>query len=215
IGNYPTAVGSNFGSNAYLADFAYWSGVTLTVNEAEALYNGARPNTIRPSGLGEYYPIDGLAWPEPDLSGSGLNGTVTGTTGNGAGPPIMLFTPRWPQFAAFTSVTALVDGWEVQAPQPPHRRLERGGALFGGDLGTEGLYAVWKNSGWEVQPPPPPHRRPERGGALFGGDSGVEGLYAVWKNGGWEIQPPQPPHPRPERGGAIMLGEQGIEATFV
>src|SRR5208337_3461536 len=25
VGNYPTAVGSNFGSNAYLADFAYWS----------------------------------------------------------------------------------------------------------------------------------------------------------------------------------------------
>lgn len=81
-----------------LADVAYWT-VALTDFEVLALANGARPYQIRPKSILRYWPLDGLASPEPCLIGSTVlspaNGTLTGTA-KGFGPPVMLFTPRWP-----------------------------------------------------------------------------------------------------------------------
>ena len=92
-------------SDSYLSDFAYWN-VTLTPGEAKALASGVRPNTIRPSSLVIWLPIDGLQSPEPDLSGNAYNGTVTATS-LAPGPPVTLFTPRAPMFtvaaAGFTA----------------------------------------------------------------------------------------------------------------
>lgn len=94
---------SNTGFPGRLADACLWN-ITLTSGEISALSQGARPFNIRPSGIIGYWPIDGLQSPEPDLSGNANNGTLTGTS-SAAGPPIMLFTPRWP---AFTFIPAAV-----------------------------------------------------------------------------------------------------------
>jgi hypothetical protein len=78
-----------------IADTAIWT-VALTASEISALANGARPNTIRPANLIFWWPLGGIQSPEPDLSGKANNGTLTGTA-PAFGPPIMQFTPRWPQ----------------------------------------------------------------------------------------------------------------------
>jgi hypothetical protein len=79
-----------------ICDVAVWS-AALTALEVAALANGARPYQIRPGSLIGYWPLDGLQSPEPDLSGNANNGTLTGTS-LAFGPPLMQFTPRWPQF---------------------------------------------------------------------------------------------------------------------
>ena len=85
--------------NGRAADAAGWN-VVLSAGEIAALANGARPNTIRPTALQGWWPLDGLQSPEPDLSGKATNGTVTGTALAPGGPPVMQFTPRWPQVLA-------------------------------------------------------------------------------------------------------------------
>jgi hypothetical protein len=73
-----------------LAEHAVWHNV-LTADEIAALARGVSPNMIRPINLELYWPLWGVASPEPDLSGHSLNGTVTGATlANHApvGPPI-------------------------------------------------------------------------------------------------------------------------------
>jgi hypothetical protein len=82
--------------NGFLADPAIWN-AKLTAAEVSALANGARPGTIRSASLAGWWPLGGLQSPEPDLSGNANNGTLTGTN-PAFGPPIMQFTPRWPQF---------------------------------------------------------------------------------------------------------------------
>jgi hypothetical protein len=80
------------GSTADLA----WFNTNLTAAEVTALAKGARPNTFR--SLLQWFPLGGMgSTTEPDLSGNANNGTVTGTS-PAFGPPIMQFTPRWPQF---------------------------------------------------------------------------------------------------------------------
>jgi hypothetical protein len=83
--------------NGSLADVAIWN-VTLTSLEIAALAAGVRPGRIRPSSLIGWWPLDGLVSPEPDLSGRANNGTLTAAPALDFGPPISLFTPRWPQY---------------------------------------------------------------------------------------------------------------------
>jgi len=89
IGNDSGLV-SGFGGR--IADVAVWND-WLTPAEIAALAQGVRPGNIRSASLQRWYSLDGINSPEPDLSGFGNNGTLTGTT-NAAGPPLMLFTPR-------------------------------------------------------------------------------------------------------------------------
>jgi hypothetical protein len=100
----PTTIGALYSSgspslffNGMIADVGMWN-VILAAGEIAALAAGARPYTIRPGSLVGYWPLDGLASPEPDLSGNANNGTLTGTALGASGPPLMMFTPRWPQF---------------------------------------------------------------------------------------------------------------------
>lgn len=93
LGNDAHTSGRNFGGR--MADIAIFD-VCLTVGEIAALAAGARAPYVRPGSLVGYWPLDGLASPEPDLSGNKFNGTLTGTT-LGPGAPISLLTPRWPQ----------------------------------------------------------------------------------------------------------------------
>jgi hypothetical protein len=101
-GSNPFMIGydSNFSPardfNGSLADAAHWS-AALSTSEVVALAAGARPSTIRPLSLLGWWPLGGVQSPEPDLSGNKNNGTLTGTA-PAFGPPIMQFTPRWPQF---------------------------------------------------------------------------------------------------------------------
>jgi Concanavalin A-like lectin/glucanases superfamily len=82
--------------NGIAADVGLWS-VRLSLSELVALSKGARPYQVREQSLVGYWPFDGLQSPEPDLSGFKQNGTLTGTV-SAFGPPIMPFTPRWPQY---------------------------------------------------------------------------------------------------------------------
>jgi hypothetical protein len=89
------------------ADFAFWN-AELSAAEMRAIGVGyARPGRIRPLSLIGWWNMDGLQSPEPDLSGNQYNGTLTGTT-SGFGPPISMFTPRWPQFMAPVTVPTLM-----------------------------------------------------------------------------------------------------------
>ncbi len=83
--------------NGTLADIASWN-VVLTAAEFAALALGARPGRIRRSSLNGWWPLDGLQSPEPDLSGNKFNGTLVTAVASNPGPPVMQFTPRWPQF---------------------------------------------------------------------------------------------------------------------
>lgn len=97
-----------------LADLALWN-VALTPGEVSALASGMRPNRVRPGALRLWLPLDGLASPEPDFSGGAFNGTLFNGPTLGAGPPVTLFTPRWPQFLGATAAT----------PWKPVRELKR------------------------------------------------------------------------------------------
>lgn len=61
-----------------IAEVALWKGHTLTQAEVTALHNGARILSIAPAYLKGYWPLWGVATPEPDLSGNAYHGTVTG-----------------------------------------------------------------------------------------------------------------------------------------
>jgi hypothetical protein len=74
-----------------MADAAIWD-ATLTLIEIAALAKGMRPPQIRPASLKGYWPLAGLQSPEPDLSGSKNNGTLTGTQA-AFDPPLSLATP--------------------------------------------------------------------------------------------------------------------------
>lgn len=78
-----------------LADAAIWN-VVLTAGEVLALSLGARPGLIRPQNLLDWAPLDGTQSTEPELSGNKNTTTLTGTA-YAAGPPLMMFTPRWAQ----------------------------------------------------------------------------------------------------------------------
>ena len=93
-------IGSRNNANSFFngnyADICQWT-VVLTAAEVLALSKGARPYTIRPGSINAYWPLDGFASPEADLSLSKNNGTLTGTA-LAFGPPVAMFTPRWPQY---------------------------------------------------------------------------------------------------------------------
>jgi hypothetical protein len=93
LGYDPQTAGRHFPGT--IADGALWN-TNLTTAEFLALSKGARPGTIRPGSLMVWQPLDGIQSPEPDLSGNKKNGTLTGTA-PAFGPPIVPFTPRWPQ----------------------------------------------------------------------------------------------------------------------
>lgn len=94
-----------------IADVAIWKAATtvspLTNSEIVALSAGARPYQIRPGNLIRWWPIDGLQSPEPEFSGAADNGTLTGTALATTAPPVMQFTPRWPQFNTIAVTTPI------------------------------------------------------------------------------------------------------------
>lgn len=97
-GNPPVSIGYSAQNtqvtlDGSMADVGLWSSV-LTANEVLGLARGQRPYMVRQSTLLGYWPLDGRASPEPDLSGKGNNGVLSGTT-IAAGPPETLFTPKW------------------------------------------------------------------------------------------------------------------------
>jgi hypothetical protein len=95
--------------NGSIADFAVWKTV-LSTSEILALANGARPGSIRSGLLELWWPFDGIQSPEPDFSGLARNGTLTGTT-LAFGPPVMMFTPRWPQFTEIATAPTFSPAW--------------------------------------------------------------------------------------------------------
>jgi hypothetical protein len=95
--------------NGRIALVAEWN-TSLTAREHLALAKGALPWTIRPVNLVGVWPLDGLQSPEPDFSGNANNGVLTGTA-LAAGPPVMMFTPRWPQFNFAAAAPSFSPAW--------------------------------------------------------------------------------------------------------
>ena len=115
----------------------------------------------------------------------------------------------------YVPLQQIVYGWEIAPYQPAHPRLERFGALVGGNDGIEAPLINWFNVGWEVLPYQPSHPRLERFGALIRGNDGIEAPFFNWLNYGWEVPPFQPSHPRSERTGAVTWGDEGIESPLI
>ena len=79
----PLYLGNAYYSGAYsrvfdgsLAEFAIWNSI-LTAANARSLIDGVLPTAIESPVC--YFPIPGDSNPEPDSSGNGYTGTVTGT----------------------------------------------------------------------------------------------------------------------------------------
>jgi hypothetical protein len=99
-----TFAGNNNFFNGLLADVAIWN-TNLSTLQIAQLAKGYRPFNVNIANLKGWWPLDGLQSPEPDLSGFANNGILTGTT-NAFGPPIMPFTPRWPQYNIIPAAAA-------------------------------------------------------------------------------------------------------------
>lgn len=83
IGNQPTATSN--APDGRIAHVGIWSRA-LSADELRSLALGAHPFQLV-DGLVRYYPIFGNESPEPDYSGNGAAGTVTGTSAID-GPPV-------------------------------------------------------------------------------------------------------------------------------
>jgi hypothetical protein len=90
-----------------IADVAVWN-IALTQTEVRGLAAGARPWQIRNASLLGWWPLDGLASPEPELSFKIANGTLTNSPAQAFGPPVMPFTPRQPQYTFIPPVFNLM-----------------------------------------------------------------------------------------------------------
>ncbi len=112
-------IGQGFGSaeswGGRIADLALWSAV-LTAGEITSLAGGIRPYNVRKTSLYGYWPLDGLQSPEPDLSGSKFNGTLTGTA-FAPGPPTTLSTPRR-QITSAVAAPGFIPAWSRQSNLP-------------------------------------------------------------------------------------------------
>lgn len=116
------AIGSHYDSTSYpikgkIAQCCYWN-VFLTDNEVYALASGVRPNRIRPASIQGNFPFDGIESPEPDLSGNGKVVTLAGPPPYANGPPINLFTPKWPNNDFTTSTPSFIPAWAAQSNLP-------------------------------------------------------------------------------------------------
>ena len=78
--------------NGDIADVAYWT-AQLDVNEILALAGGVRPHRIQFDALKFFAPI-GLDSPEPEYTGLGISGTLSGSPTLSDGPPIVQMTPK-------------------------------------------------------------------------------------------------------------------------
>jgi hypothetical protein len=86
------ATTSLFGAGR-MADFALWQGVLLTQLEAQGLALGTRPYMVRPASLRAYFPMDGIASPEPDMVGPFRNNLLLTGTSRVFGPPVGPYSP--------------------------------------------------------------------------------------------------------------------------
>lgn len=89
-------IGELFGSaeyfNGQIAHFALWS-AAFSVNQIVDLASGWIPNKVNTSNLQAYLPLFGLVSPEPDVSGNGNNGTLTGTSRGATDPNTNIYLP--------------------------------------------------------------------------------------------------------------------------
>ena len=97
IGNRSSTSTPTIAMDGDVAETSFWD-VVLTADEFAALANGVSPNRIRRQNLVSYYPLYGIASPEPDLSGSANHGTVTGAT-QADHAPVGRYAPR-PRFGS-------------------------------------------------------------------------------------------------------------------
>lgn len=113
------------GSGAFdglLSDIAMWS-VALGANEISALARGCQPYLIRPSSLVAYWPMWGLASPEPDLSGKKNSITLANSPSRSNQAPTTLWTPKAPTANNLAVIPAPNFGWfsplPERVPKPP------------------------------------------------------------------------------------------------
>lgn len=104
-----------------IAEATLWN-AALVDEEIAALATGVRPHKVRPGNLVGYWPLFGLASPEPDLSGLGQSMTLGGGAGAPSAAnhaPLTPFTPKartQPLLAAAASGILLP---QVRVVRPP------------------------------------------------------------------------------------------------
>lgn len=94
-----------------ISDVAVWS-VVLTQGEITALSLGCRPWLIRPASIVAYWPLYGLASPEPEFGGTANNGSLTGTVAAND-PPLTLWTTKAPS-AEVLITSSFLAAWALQ-----------------------------------------------------------------------------------------------------
>lgn len=99
-----------------LADAAFWN-AALFAGEVAALARGVSPLRIRPTALLGYWPLFGVGSPEPDYSGNGNNGSITGSVTQADHAPVQ---------APFGA-----DEWQIWVPSVVTGRLISPNALDG------------------------------------------------------------------------------------
>jgi hypothetical protein len=76
-----------------IAEFAVWN-VVLLANEIASIAKGVTPTLVHPANLLGYWPLWGVASPEPDLSGNARNGTVNGGAAGADHAPVGPHAPQ-------------------------------------------------------------------------------------------------------------------------
>jgi hypothetical protein len=91
--------------NGTLAEVAIHK-VALGANELLASAKGALPHRIQPTNLLGYWPLYGIGSPEPDFSGNGRGGTLTGTAAANHAPVSVPGSEWWNASAPLIGVSA-------------------------------------------------------------------------------------------------------------
>ena len=113
IGIYNASGGvlAGTGFDGQIAEVCFWN-AALTAGEVGAFNLGRRAKEIRPESFAGWYPIDGLASPEPDYSGNARNMTLIGAPAQANGPPISAFTRRHP-LSTISVASSFIPAWAV------------------------------------------------------------------------------------------------------
>jgi len=121
IGNYDSDYQSQVDFDGRIAEFVVW-GVELNANDIASYHKGCLAWDIRRSSLRDYFPLEGIASPEPNYGSTpSASGTLTGTARANHAPVVLFRVTGWgsyeqtPAKATFSNSITLTPSF---APAP-------------------------------------------------------------------------------------------------